>query len=154
MVRQLNGFGPRLLVGYPSAIRPLAAEQLAGRLHIKPEAVMSASEVLTDTAAQESRNAWNSPTFDVYTATETAGIVSTCAAGRRHLYEDPVIAEPVDENYVPVPAGTTRSRLLASVLFTRTLPLIRYELSDRIHAVPDLPRTALGKAPPVGVVDR
>ncbi len=46
-VSRLNAFRPRLLVGYPSALRPLAAEQRAGRLSITPVSVVSASEVLT-----------------------------------------------------------------------------------------------------------
>ena len=76
--------------------------------------------------------AWGSAPFDVYAATETAGIASTCQAGRRHLYEDLVIVEPVDDVGAPVPAGTAGARLWVTVLFARTLPLIRYELSDRV----------------------
>lgn len=74
--------------------------------------------------------------FDVYAATETAGIASPCQFHRRHLYEDLVICEVVDDTGAPVPAGTTGSRLLVTVLFSRTLPLIRYELSDRVALDP------------------
>lgn len=132
MVQQLNAFAPGLLVGYPSALRPLATEQAAGRLHIFPQAIMSASEVLTSKAEQEFARAWHAPVFNVYAATETAGIASSCTAGRQHIYEDLVIAEPVDDDYAPVPPGTVGARLLVTVLFSRTLPIIRYELSDRI----------------------
>lgn len=47
IVDELNAFQPRLLVGYASALKPLAAEQQAGRLRISPQSVMSASEVLS-----------------------------------------------------------------------------------------------------------
>jgi phenylacetate-CoA ligase len=126
-----------VLVGYPSVLRPLAQEQLAGRLSISPGAVMSASEVLTTGAAREMGEAWESPPWDVYAATETAGIASPCHLGRRHLYEDLVLVEPVDEEHRPVPLGTVGAFLLVTVLFSRTIPLIRYELSDRVTLSPE-----------------
>lgn len=128
----LNEFQPQVLVGYASVLRPLAFAQLDGALKIRPRAVMSASEVLSPGAASVMAAAWQSAPFDVYAATETAGIASTCDHGRRHTYDDLVIVEPVDAHGSPVPAGTVGARLLVTVLFTRTLPLIRYELSDRV----------------------
>jgi phenylacetate-CoA ligase len=132
VVEALNRFLPHVLVGYPSALRPLAAAQLGGRLRIAPRAVLSASEVLVPEAAGAMTEAWGRPPFDTYAATETAGIASTCAAGNRHVYEDLVIAEAVDDSYTPVAPGTPGARLLVTVLFARTLPLIRYELSDKV----------------------
>lgn len=131
-VAALNDFQPRSLVGYASALRPLAAEQRAGRLAIAPEAVMSASEVLSAQAAAEMEAAWGSWPFDVYAATETAGIASPCSYRKNHVYEDLVIVEPVDQAGTPVPTGTVGARLLVTVLFSRTLPLIRYDMSDRV----------------------
>ena len=132
-VAALNRFQPRALVGYASALHPLALEQLAGRLKMSPQAVMSASEVLTPPAAQELAKAWGSAPVDVYAATETAGIASPCVYRNRHLYEDLLIVEPVDRDGSPVPRGTTGARVLVTVLFSRTLPLIRYEMSDTVR---------------------
>ncbi|WP_332760370.1 hypothetical protein [Pseudarthrobacter sp.] len=132
-VAALNRFQPRILVGYASALKPLAAEQHAGRLHISPQGVMSASEVLTPHTAAELEAAWGSVPFDVYAATETAGIASPCTYRNRHVYEDLLIIEPVDQDGNPVPPGTTGARLLVTVLFSRTLPLIRYEMSDSVR---------------------
>jgi len=131
-VAALNDFQPRLLVGYASVLRTLAAEQRAGRLNITPQSVMSASEVLSEHVAAEMLSAWGSAPFDVYAATETAGIASPCSYRRRHIYEDLVIVEPVDQGGMPVQQGTVGDRLLVTVLFSRTLPLIRYEMSDRV----------------------
>lgn len=131
-VAALNAFGPRLLVGYASALRPLAQAQLAGSLCIRPQRVMSASEVLTAAAAQDMRRAWGTAPVDVYAATETAGVASPCRLGKSHVYEDLLILEPVDEAGRPVPAGVAGAKLWVSVLFSRTLPLIRYEISDRV----------------------
>ena len=131
-VAALNAFAPRLLVGYASALRPLAEAQLAGELRVSPQRVMSASEVLTDAAASTMRRAWGTAPVDVYAATETAGVASSCRFGRSHLYEDLLVVEPVDDAGRPVPVGVEASRLWVSVLFSRTLPLIRYELTDRV----------------------
>ena len=132
-VAALNRFQPRVLVGYASALGPLAAEQREGRLHIAPQGIMSASEVLTAQAAAEMQAAWGTAPFDVYAATETAGIASPCTYRNRHVYEDLVIVEPVDPAGNPVPPGTAGAKLLVTVLFSRTLPLIRYEMSDTIR---------------------
>jgi phenylacetate-coenzyme A ligase PaaK-like adenylate-forming protein len=70
----------------------------------------------------------------VYAATETGGLAAECAHHTGlHLFEDLVIAEPVDDDYVPVPAGVAGARLLVTVLSSRTLPLIRFELTDRVR---------------------
>lgn len=131
-VAALNAFQPRVLVGYASALLPLAAEQLAGRLRISPRGVMSASEVLTPQTAADLEAAWGTAPFDVYAATETAGIASPCEFRNKHIYEDLVLIEPVDQAGKAVPPRNTGATLLVSVLFSRTLPLIRYEMSDSI----------------------
>ena len=131
-VAALNRFQPKVLVGYASALKPLAAEQRAGRLHIAPQGVVSASEVLSPHTASELKAAWGNAPVDVYAATETAGIASPCTYGNRHVYEDLLIVEPIDRAGNPVPAGTTGAKLLVTVLFSRTLPLIRYEMSDTV----------------------
>ncbi|MCH6471315.1 phenylacetate--CoA ligase family protein [Sinomonas terrae] len=133
LAARLGAFQPDLLVGFPSALRPLAMEQLAGRLNIAPTAVLSASEVLGVPESRDIEAAWGVPPVDLYATTETACIASTCTSGSRHVYEDLVIVEPVDADYRPVPPGITGERILVTVLFSRTLPLIRYEMSDCVR---------------------
>lgn len=131
IVAALNAFQPESLVGYASMQRLLAEEKLAGRLRIAPRAVMCASEVLTSDARAVLRAAWGFEPFNVYAATETAGIASECERHTgMHLYEDLVIAELVDEKNRPVPPGTPAAKVLATVLFGRTQPLIRYQIDD------------------------
>jgi len=132
IVGELDRFQPDALVGYASMLQLLADEQLAGRLHLAPKGILSASEVLTDDARRRIERAFGQIPFNVYAATEPAGVASDCAKHRMHLYEDLVITEVVDENDHPVPAGVFGAKVLVTVLFSRTLPLIRYEMSDRI----------------------
>jgi phenylacetate-CoA ligase len=149
IVRDLNAFRPDALVGYASILRILADEQVAGRLSIQPRGVMSASEVLTDETRERLRSAFVVQPTNVYGTTETAGVASECRHGRMHRYEDLVIAEVVDGNNRPVPPGQFGAKILVTVLFSRTQPLIRYELSDHVQTInemcPDgLPYALLG----------
>jgi phenylacetate-CoA ligase len=139
VVAALNAFRPDSLVGYASILRVLAEQQAEGRLRLTPRAVMSASEVLTEDTRGRIRAAFGVSATNVYAATETAGIASECRLGHLHRYEDLVITEIVDEDNQPVPDGEYGAKTLVTVLFSRTQPLIRYELSDRIAASPRIP---------------
>ena len=134
IVAILNRFQPEVLVAYASMVRILADEQLAGRLALRPAIVNSSSEVLTPETRVRVTGACGVPPFEVYAATETGGIAAECERHRGlHLFEDLVIPEVVDIDGGPVPTGTTGARLLVTVLFSRSVPLIRYELTDRVR---------------------
>ncbi|HEY3374638.1 MAG TPA: hypothetical protein VGK02_06210 [Candidatus Aquicultor sp.] len=133
IVSALNDFQPRSLVAYANMARLLANEQLAGNLNISPEAVFCASEVLTQDSRELIKNAWGKEPFNQYAATETAGIASDCEYHDLHLYEDLVITEIVNEKNAHVQPGEYGTKILVTVLFSRTLPLIRYEMSDSVR---------------------
>jgi hypothetical protein len=150
-LQRLDRFQPQVLVAYASMLRLLAFEQVAGHLRIAPDLVFSASEVLTGEARRRVNQAWGKQPFDVYAATEAAGIASECRihAGL-HLFEDLVVTEVVDGDNQPVPPGVPGEKILVTVLFGRTQPLIRYELSDSIVSsqgcfVPAAARIALSR---------
>jgi putative adenylate-forming enzyme len=149
LVDRLNVFHPQALVGYASILRTLADEQAAGRLAIAPVGIVSASEVLTPDTRSRIASVFGVAPTNVYAATETAGIASECRRGHLHRYEDLVIAEIVDQDNRPVADGEFGSKLLVTVLFSRTQPLIRYELSDRVQRLDrlesDLPFALLGR---------
>lgn len=134
-VAALNAFQPEALVTYASMGRLLALEQLEGRLSIAPRSVFTASEVLTDETRKLITRAWGKSPFNVYGATETATVAAECEQHQgMHFFEDLVITEVVDDHYQPVPAGEYGEKVLVTVLFSRTQPLIRYELSDSIRS--------------------
>lgn len=134
MVAALNRFQPDVVSGYASLLRVLAEEQLAGRLEIRPRAVMNGGEMLGDETRARLQAAFGVRPTNVYVATETGPIAGECREGHLHRFEDLTIAEIVDEENRPVAEGQQGAKLLVSVLFSRTQPLIRYELSDRVTA--------------------
>jgi putative adenylate-forming enzyme len=134
IVSRLNEWQPHVLISYASMARILADEQLAGRLDIHPQVIFTSSEVLTDETRRRVEAAWGHGPFNQYGATETANIAAECREGHRlHLYEDLVITEVVDERYRPVPMGEAGAKILVTPLFSRTQPLIRYELNDSVR---------------------
>ena len=133
-VDELNAWQPEVLVSYASMAGVLAEEQLAHRLHINPKVVYAASEVLTSQTRQRAKEAWGSEPFNQYVATEIASIAAEYENCRRmHFFEDLVITEIVDEHYRPVPPGEYGAKILITTLFSRTQPLIRYELNDSVR---------------------
>ena len=133
-VDDLNAWQPEVLVAYASMLGILAEEQLARRLHIQPAFVYAASEVLTSQTRNRVKEAWGKEPFNQYVATETASIAAEHRQCRRmHFFEDLVITEIVDEQYRPVRPGEYGAKILVTTLFSRTQPLIRYELNDSVH---------------------
>jgi len=133
MVRRLNEWAPHVLVAYPSVLRQLADEQMAGRLRIAPSHCATSAEVLTAETRRRVREAWGVRGFETYGATEYAPIAAECPAGRRHLFEDGAVIENVDERGRPVPPGEMGDRVLLTIFNRRTQPLIRYEISDMLR---------------------
>ncbi len=138
IVRQLNEWQPEMLVAYASMARILADEQLSGRLRIHPHLVYTSSEVLTDETRRRVQSAWGHAPFNQYASTEVGGLAAeTTDHQGMVLYEDHAIFEVVDENYRPVPPGVYGEKVLMTVLYNYTQPLIRYELSDSLRLAPD-----------------
>jgi phenylacetate-CoA ligase len=134
LVAKLNGFQPHVFGGYAGNVHLLAIEQLAGRLQITPRLVMSTAETLKKEARKAIAAAWGVQPFEAYGTTETAEAASECQEHRGlHIYEDAVILEVVDKENQPVPHGASGDKVLATVLWNRTLPLIRYEISDHVQ---------------------
>lgn len=133
IISKLNKFQPEALVSYASMTALLAQKQMDGDLKIHPKAVFTSSEVLTSDMRNRIKDAWGMEPFNQYAATEPGGLGSECKMHQGvHLFNDLIITEVVDENNKPVPPGTYGNKLLLTVLFSRTLPLIRYQLNDSI----------------------
>lgn len=101
---------------------------------VVPKFVYAASEVLTSQTRNRVKEAWGNEPFNQYVSTEAASIAAERQACRRmHFFEDLVIPEVVNEHYRPVPPGEYGTKLLITTLFSRTQPLIRYELNDSVR---------------------
>src|SRR4029453_5256794 len=143
MVEALNRHQPEFLYAYGSVLGLLAAEQLEGRLRIRPAIIASSGETHTDELRNAVRAAWGTSSFELYAMTEAGIIGSHCDRHTGiHLFEDQAIVEVVDERDRPVPAGRVGHTLLppnpvATNLVNRGQPLLRYEVSDMVAVAPE-----------------
>jgi phenylacetate-CoA ligase len=144
-VERLNAFRPQILVAHAETAKALAQRQVEGDLRIAPRMVFASSEVLTSPSRRAIVDAWGTEPFNAYAATETALMAADCQLHRMHVCEDLVIAEVVDRHNRPVSPGTYGEKLLVSVLFSRTIPLIRYEISDSVALADPAERCECGK---------
>jgi putative adenylate-forming enzyme len=137
IVEKLNHYQPTTMIVYPSVMQILAAQQVAGRLRIAPSHVHCTSEVLTAEARNEIEQAFGVVPSNLYAASECGCLAASCEQNDGlHVSEDLLIVESVDENNRAVAAGEMGAKTLVTVLANRTLPLIRYEISDQIALEP------------------
>jgi phenylacetate-coenzyme A ligase PaaK-like adenylate-forming protein len=141
LVEQLNAI-PKVscIVTYPSMLTILAREKEAGRLQIEPMLFNTGGETLTDDLRERVRRAFPSLKYgilDAYGCTECLVMSFECSRGRKHVYEDWVILEAVDEAMRPVPDGTLSASVLLTVLANDVQPFIRYDLGDCLRFYTD-----------------
>jgi len=139
IVARFNAAQPPALLGYASKLAELAREQLAGRLAIAPRSVTSVSELLTPADRAVIEGAFAVPVIDAFVSTE--GLVGHSEPGGSVLSfaSDMCLAELVDDDNNPVPAGVPSAKVLVTNLHNLTQPLIRYELTDRFTRPPAAP---------------
>jgi putative adenylate-forming enzyme len=127
---QLNAFQPDVLIGPPSLLGFLAASAASGRLHIRPERLISVAEVLEPHDREQIAGAFGAPVEQIYQCTEGLLAVS-CAAGSLHIQED-VVALQLE----PVPGDPARVMPIVTDLWRTTQPIIRYRLNDVLQIEP------------------
>jgi phenylacetate-CoA ligase len=139
IVERLNAADPPALLGYPTMLRRLAGEQRAGRLRIAPRSITAMGELLNPADAERIAEVFGVGVIDNFVSTE--GLVGHSEPGGRVLSfaSDLCLAELVDDDNLPVPAGTSSARVLVTNLHNLTQPLIRYELTDRFTPGPAAP---------------
>jgi putative adenylate-forming enzyme len=137
LVEALNQFQPTYLNVYPSVAMWLAEEQLAGRLQLSPQMLVTVAELRTPAMTQRLQDAFGVRPFDVYGSTE--GLFgSECEHHQGiHLFEDTTLVENVDSDGQPVPAGQPGARLLLTNLYNLVQPLLRLEVTDLVTLDPD-----------------
>ncbi|MDA8437295.1 MAG: phenylacetate--CoA ligase family protein [Propionibacterium sp.] len=132
LVATLDAFDPAVLTGYPSGVEMLAAEQDAGRLHLRLAFVELAGESVSDVQRNRIAEAFGAPVHEAYSASECLVIGFDCGHGWLHRASDHVILEPVESDLSPTPPGRPSHTVLLTNLANRVQPLIRYDLGDSL----------------------
>lgn len=131
-ISQLLVYRPKVLIGYPVHLRELVrtmtdAERALLRRSLR--LVLTESELLVPACRTLLEDGFGVPVRDEYSAYETLNIYFECHRGGRHLAEDRVLVEILDEDGSPVPDGT-EGQVVVTAFGERAMPLIRYALGD------------------------
>jgi phenylacetate-CoA ligase len=132
LVAGLNAAQPKVeaLQGWPSIIRLLALEALAGRLTVAPTWVSVAGEVCTPPVREAVRAAWGIEMSEFWGCSEGTYAFPCGVAEGMHIADDQVILEPVDMQGNVVPYGQPADRVLLTNLYNLDQPLVRYDIAD------------------------
>lgn len=121
IVEGLNRFRPTILMGYPSALSLLAEQQAGGRLQINPAWIQTSGEPVGTMQQEGIKAAFGKAPTNTYSCTEHLIMgVSKPEFGGMYLLEDDLIFEIGADHTV------------VTNLFNRTVPLIRYRMSDTL----------------------
>ncbi len=133
IVAGLNRFQPTMLLGYPSALAILAAEARAGRLRISPKRLYATSEPLLPEVRLALEEAFGALVANGGTSEAGPMAVGCWRGPGMHLCDDLVIIEPVDARGRPVAPGALSDKVYVTGISNPTLPLIRFEITDRMR---------------------
>lgn len=136
LVAALNDMQPTSLNAYASVAHRLALEAGAGRLRIRPRSVCTVAEPLLPEARAAIETHFGVRVADEYGATEGYFAHWNPVNPGMHLVEDDAVYELVDADRRPVPIGQASSAMLLTNVWSYTLPLIRYEITDEVTLDP------------------
>jgi phenylacetate-coenzyme A ligase PaaK-like adenylate-forming protein len=131
LVTALNAAQPTQINCFGSVMGELGAEALSGRLNISPHRVTTNSEPLLPEARDAVRKVWSVEINNMWGCVEVGHIGIECDGHEgMHMTDDLIITEFVDDRNQPTRDPDAIDRVLVTSLFGRTMPLIRYELTD------------------------
>jgi phenylacetate-CoA ligase len=124
VIAGLNKFQPDVLFGYTTALKILAEKQREGVLHIAPQMIACAGEATTKGDKEVLQQAFGAGVMNGYGCSEHLGMGGAMPGSEQIiLQDDDLIFEFYDDHSV------------ITNLFNRTLPLIRYRMSDTLKPV-------------------
>lgn len=137
IVRLMRDVGVTVTWSNPSeALVLAAAAQLAGYDPAKDFPALRALYVAGEpmSAARRARieQLWDRPVVEEYGCTEIGPMGGTCPHGQLHFFADRVLPEVLD----PQTGAISRDgvgRLVLTPLFREAMPLLRYDLEDRVE---------------------
>lgn len=132
IVSELNRIQPKSLYTQPSVAELLADEQTKGNLHIDIREIVCNSEALPEGTREYLKKVFGAKVESIYGCTEIGNLAVECENKRHHLDSFWNIIEFVDQDNKPVKNGERTSKIIATNLSDRVLPIIRYEINDRL----------------------
>jgi phenylacetate-CoA ligase len=132
-VRALEAFAPVLIGGYPSSLYLLAlAYRRHGTGRLRPRAVYTFSETLTDQQRSAMGDTFGCRVFNWYGNTEMCSNIVECEQGDLHLKMEHSFVEILNDRDEPCRPGES-GRLVCTGFGNLAFPLIRYDIGDTVQ---------------------
>jgi phenylacetate-CoA ligase len=146
----LQEYAVEYLWGYASSLHSLAL--FAAEQHLTPaplKVVISNAEPLLDHQRKVIGQVFGCPVRDTYGMCEMVGAASECEAGRLHLWPEAGIYEVLQDDRDQAVKPGEVGRLVCTGLLNTDMPLIRYEVGDRVAVGPPGEKCSCGRSLPV-----
>lgn len=124
---RINQLRPRYLYGYSSVLNEFVdfLDKNGKLLPNSIKAVISTSEVLTQTVREKIENVTRLKVFNEYGCGEVGSIAHECEAGKLHIVEQNILVE-IDS----ISIDKTDGNIIVTDFFNKAMPLIRYQVGD------------------------
>lgn len=143
-IARLERFRPKVIVGYVSSVHLIADHINRHHLHgaIAPDAVLVSSETLFPWMRADIERAFGCKVHDGYGLGELSAFITECRHGSLHASPEYGVVESVE-------ADGEANRLVATGLFNRAMPLLRYDTGDVIELASPESRCPCGRRLPL-----
>jgi phenylacetate-CoA ligase len=122
----IRRFKPRCLIGYPTSLLKLA--EAADGQQVDVPVILCTGEMLYPFQRERLQSVFNAKVAEYYGSNEVGSLAFECEHGGKHVTEEHVLLETVDEQGHPV--WEQPGRIVVTDLDNHIMPLIRYELGD------------------------
>lgn len=126
IVNKIRRFSPTYITGYVSDLISIGKECHAGG--VKIGTILTTGEMLYDHQRKEIERLYKGKVFNYYGCNEVGSMAFECEKGTKHVTDEHVILEVVNELGKPV--WDEPGRILLTDLDNYLTPLIRYEVGD------------------------
>ncbi len=128
---KLVNFEPEEIIGYPSSLFQISKYIISNnRKPLTPKVVFATAETLLSYQRETIESAFSAPLVDQYGCTEMAFFASQCEYGTMHFHPEHGVEEVVDVKRDV--DGQKEGSLVVTGLINNVMPLIRYEVGDRV----------------------
>jgi len=131
VVHKLHGLRPRAFTAYPSVMAHIASFIKDSGLPAPPvHSILTGGEQLFEHQRELITDVFHSAPFSRYGSHEVYEMAAECEKqSGLHVHAEDIIAEVVDEDGTPVPAGQ-QGNMLVTNLHSYGMPFIRYQNGD------------------------
>lgn len=136
---KLDEFQPSIIMTKPSLLGELARRKKAGTLHINPQMIIFAGEMISPNDRKDIETYFHIKVCNSYSTCETGPIAFQFEhnVDGLNLFQDMVLFELIDDNGKPITKEYELGSIVVTSLTNSIMPVIRYNLKDKAYYLKD-----------------